>query len=243
MEKWKNLLETAKSNVGFLLLCIIIVAGIYVIAYTSEQLIKKKNHIKGKERLKIHRMTIISMLSAIAFVLMMFEIPLGFLPEFYKIDLSELPVIVGAFTLGPVAGVIIEFIKILLHVLIKGTTTAFVGDFANFLVGCAFVVPASIFYTYKKSKRNAILGLIIGTIIMVLAGCVLNAYVLLPKYAEVFHLPIDALVQMGSDVNKGITSLFTFVVLAVAPFNLIKGIIVSVITMLIYKKISHLLKS
>lgn len=240
----KQLWEITKDNIGFLIVCLSIIIFICLFAYFAEQLIAKRNKEQSHlSKLKVHRMTLIGMLSALAFVLMLFEIPLWFLPAFYKIDFSELPIIIGAFTLGPVAGVIIEFIKVVLHVLIKGTSTAFVGDFANFLVGCGFVVPASIFYTYKKTKKNAIIGLGIGTIIMVITGCILNAYVLLPKYAEAFGMPMDILIGMGTQVNKGITNLFTFVVLAVAPFNLIKCIIVSIITILIYKKISHLLKS
>lgn len=239
----KELFTTAKENVGFLLLCLLIVAGVIAVAYAAEILIaKKQGTVRIKKESKIRRIVVISMLSAVAVVLMAFEFPLWFLPAFYQIDLSELPVIIGAFTLGPVAGIIIEFIKIVLHIFIKGTTTVFVGDLANFLVGCAFVVPASIFYYAKKSRKSAIIGLVAGTVIMVISGCFLNAFVLLPKYAEAFHMPIDSLIAMGTEVNGSISSLFTFVAFAVAPFNLIKCLIVSLVTILIYKKISPILK-
>ncbi len=231
------------ENVGFVLLCVAIVALIIGIAYLAE---RHFANARGEKRhhgvSNVRYMVTIAMLSAMAAVLMAFDFPLPFLPSFYKIDLSELPIIIGAFALGPMAGVIIEFIKVLLHLFIKGTSTAFVGDFANFLIGCAFVVPASIIYCAKKTKKHAVIGLVIGTIITAITGCLLNAYMLLPKYAEVFHMPIDALIAMGSEVNGLITNMFTFVALAVAPFNIIKCAINSLITILIYHKVSPILK-
>ncbi|MBQ9119329.1 MAG: ECF transporter S component [Lachnospiraceae bacterium] len=244
MKGLKTLFETAKENVGFLVLSVAIVVTILVVAYGAEYLIAKgRGEKRTKEKLRIHRMTLIAMLTAIAEVLMLFEIPLWFLPAFYEIDLSELPVIIGAFTLGPVAGVTIEFLKIVLNLLINGTATAFVGEFANFLIGCAFVVPASIFYYAKKTKKNAIIGLVTGTVTCALVGCFLNAFVLLPAYSRAFHMEMDVLIAMGTEKNSLISGMFSFVVFAVAPFNILKCGIVSVITLFIYKKISRLLKA
>lgn len=149
---------------------------------------------------------------------------------------------IGSFALGPVAGALIELVKNLLKLVIKGTNTAFVGDIANYLIGCALVVPAGIIYKRKKSKKNAIIGMAAGTLFMTIAGCFINAYVLLPAYSKAFGMPIDALVGMGTAVNPAITGLGTFVILAVAPFNIIKGIVVSVVTLLLYKYISPILK-
>lgn len=184
----------------------------------------------------------IAMLSAIAIILMLFEFPLPFAPSFYKLDLSELPVIVGAFAIGPVAGIFIEAIKVLLNLLINGTTTAGVGELANFIIGCAFVLPAAAIYHQNKSRKHAVAGLICGTLLMTVVGCFINAYVLLPAYAAAFHWEISALIELGTAVNPAINSLWSFVLLAVAPFNLVKGILVSAVTLLIYKKISIILK-
>ena len=194
------------------------------------------------KRMKTRNMVSIAMLAAVAVVLMLFEFPLPFLPPFYKIDASELPVIIGAFAMGPWAGVLIELIKVLLNLLLDGTTTAFVGEFANFLIGCSYVVPASIVYYRKKSKKNAIVGLVIGTVACAVVGCLLNAYLLLPAYSKAFHMDIEALVAMGTAANKAIDSMFTFVLFATAPLNILKCSLVSVITMLIYKPISRILK-
>lgn len=183
----------------------------------------------------------IGVLSAISTVLMLIEIPLWFAPSFYKIDLSEIPVLIGSFAIGPLAGVIMELIKNLLNLVINGTTTGGIGELANFIIGCAMVVPSALLYKRGKSKKYAVIGLIAGTIALIIAGCLLNYFVLLPVYAQVFHMPINALVQMGGAVNPAITDLPTFVLFAVAPFNLLKGVMVSVVTLLLYKKVSPIL--
>ena len=183
----------------------------------------------------------IGVLSAIAAILMVVEIPLWFAPSFYKIDLSELPVLIGGFAMGPVAGVIIELIKVLLYLVIHGSSTGGVGDLANFIMGCSFVVPATLIYKKHKSKKGAIIGMSIGTLSLIIFGSIINAFFLLPFYASVFHMPIDALVAMGTSINPAIHDMATFVILAVAPFNLLKGLLVSVITILIYKKVSPIL--
>lgn len=194
------------------------------------------------KRMKTRNMVSIAMLAAVAVVLMLFEFPLPFLPPFYKIDASELPVIIGAFAMGPWAGMLIELIKVLLNLLLDGTTTAFVGEFANFLIGCSYVVPASFVYYYRKSKKNAVLGLAVGTLACAVVGCLLNAYLLLPAYSKAFKMDIEALIAMGTAANKAIDSMFTFVLFATAPLNILKCGLVSVITMLIYKPISRILK-
>lgn len=192
---------------------------------------------------KTRKLVEIGMLGAIATVLMLFEFPIPLIaPPFYELDFSEVPVLVGAFALGPMAGASIELIKILINLLINGTATAFVGEIGNYLLGCSFIIPAALIYKKKKTKKNAMIAMVSGTIIMTVFGCILNAYVLLPTYAAAFGMPIDAIVGMGSAINANITNVMTFVVLAVAPFNILKGIIVSIITMLIYKHISPILK-
>ncbi len=191
---------------------------------------------------KTRRIAFIGMFAAIASVLMFIEVPLPFAPQFYKLDFSEVPVLIGTFSLGPVAGILIELIKILVHLLLKGTQTAGVGELGNFFVGCAFCVPAGLFYRRKKTKIDAIISMALGTVFLIISGCFMNAFVLLPAYAAAFHMDISALIAMGTEVNAKVDSLFTFVVLCVAPFNLVKGILVSVITFVLYKRISRFVK-
>ncbi len=198
--------------------------------------------MKTQKKFGIKQITIIGMLGAVAILLMLFSFPLPFAPSFYKIDLSEVPILIGTFALGPVAGVLTEFVKILLNFVMNGTTTAGIGELANFVLGCSFCVPAGMIYKKMNNKKGAILGLVTGTLIMSAAGCLINAYVMLPVYAKAFHMPIDALVAMGTAVNANITDLLSFVMFAVLPFNLLKGVAVSLVVLLIYKKISSLLK-
>lgn len=195
-----------------------------------------------KQRVGIRTMVQVGMLAAIATVLMLFEIPLPFAPSFYEIDFSEVPVLIGCFTMGPLAGATIEMVKILLNFLINGTATAGVGEAANFLIGCALCVPAGMIYKKKKTRKAALLGMTVGTVLMVIVGCVINAYILLPVYAAAFQMPMDALIGMGTAVNPNITGLGTFVMFAVAPFNLLKGVLVSGIVLAIYKKISPIFR-
>ena len=191
---------------------------------------------------KIRTIAQVGMLGAISVILMLFEIPLPFAPSFYEIDLSEVPVMIGCFVMGPMAGVAIEFIKILLNLVINGTVTAGVGEIANFLIGCSMIVPAGIIYKKMHTRKGAIIGMLFGTVFMAVIGCFINAFVLLPTYAKAFGMPIDALVGMGSAINPKITDLTTFVIFATATINLLKWVLVSVIVFLIYKKIRPVFK-
>lgn len=186
--------------------------------------------------------TEVAVLSAIAALLMFFEFPLWFAPAFYKIDLSELAPLIGGFALGPVAGIIIEALKVILHLLIKGTSTFFVGDISNFIVGCSFIIPASVIYKYNKTRKGALVGMITGTLILAVVGSAFNAFLLIPAYSKILKLPIEEIVAMGTKINKNINSVNTLVLYCVVPFNLLKGIVVSVITFFTYKKISVILK-
>lgn len=230
------------ENVIFVFEFLAIIAVMFLIAYAIEKAVMKKNEDKSRI-LTTKKIAVVGVFSAISAVLMLFEIPLPFAPSFYKLDFSELPALIGSFAFGPVAGVLIEFIKIILKLIIKGTSTAFVGELANFVVGCGFILPASIIYYLNKTKKNAIIGCVVGTIVLTIVGTSFNAIYLLPKFAALFGMPLDAIIGMGTSINPRITNVSTFVFFAVAPLNLIKGTSVSLITMLIYKKISSIIKN
>ena len=192
---------------------------------------------KSKKLLNVRNVVLMGMFGAIGAVLMLFEFPLPFIaPSFYGLDLSEIPVLVGTFAMGPVAGAVTEMVKILIKLVLKPTSTGFVGEFANFCIGCALVLPAGIIYKLRKTKQGAIIGMVTGTVCMALVGAVLNALVMLPFYSN--FMPLEAILQAGAAINPAIGSVWTFVFLAVAPFNLIKGALVSLITALVYKRIS-----
>ena len=201
-----------------------------------------KTMIHAEPKFGVKALVKIGMLAAVAVILMIFEIPLPFAPAFYEIDFSEVPVMVGCFSMGLLAGALIELVKILLNFVITGTDTAGVGELANFIIGCSLCVPAGLIYRRNRTRKNALIGMITGTLLMTVIGCVINAFVLLPTYAVALGLSMDKLVAMGTAVNSGITGISTFVMFAVAPFNLLKGILVSVIVFLIYKKISPIFR-
>ena len=236
--------SSAKDNISFILVSLVMVVVVYFIAFGCEKIIEKKNGIKfSSEKTKINKLVIMAMFSAVAAVLMYVEFPITFIaPAFYEMDLSEVPVMIGSFMLGPCAGVIMEAVKVLLKLVLKGTSTAFVGDFANFILGCALVVPASVVYHTKKTKKRAIIGLVTGGIVLIVSGVFLNALYLLPKYSQLYGMPVETFINMGAAINPAISNIFTFVILAVAPFNLIKATVVGVITMLLYKYLSRLIK-
>lgn len=190
---------------------------------------------------KLNTMIKISLLSVMAFILMFFEMALPIFPDFLKIDISDIPALLGAFALGPVEGIAIELFKNVLKIIFKGTQSGFVGEFANFIVGSILVFTAGSIYKANKSKKNAIIGLIVGSLAMSIVAAVLNYTVFLPLFAKVFKAPIDAFVAMGNKVNPNIDSLKDLVLWSILPFNLLKGIIVSVITIPIYKSVSPIL--
>lgn len=189
------------------------------------------------KRANIRKLTIIGILGALAFVLMLLSFTIV---GPYKLDFSEVPVMIGAFAFGPVVGVTIEALKIFLDIVLGGASdTAYVGEVANFLIGIAFVIPASFIYYRHKTKKQAVIGLVVGTLSMIIIGVLLNIFVLLPLYARLyFSYSLDGLLAF-----YGFDNLFLFIVSATIPFNLLKGVANSVIVILIYKRISTILKA
>lgn len=183
----------------------------------------------------------VAVLGAVAFVIMLAEIPLPFFPPFYKLDFSEVVVLMGGFALGPLPAVAIEALKIILNLMFTGTMTAYVGEIANFMIGLSFVLPAVIIYHRNKTRRNAIRGLLVGSVCLIVVGALLNGLVLLPAYSYFYHMPMDALIGMGSALIPAIKDRLTFVLFATAPFNLIKAIVTSLLTIALYKRISPIL--
>ena len=225
------------ESLGFVTVSIIIIAAIIVASVLFQKYLCRDR----KTFSSTHYISYTAMFACMAGVLMLIEIPLFFAPSFYKLDISEMPVLICTFYLGPVAGTVAELLKVLVKLVIKGTSTAFVGDFANFVVGCTFVLPASVIYHARPGKKTALVGMAVGTLIMTVFGSAFNAIYLLPKFSELYGIPLDAIIGMGTAVNGAINSVSTLVLFAVALFNLLKGIIVSALTFLLYKRISPIL--
>ena len=206
-----------------------------------EQKVQTKN-TEGKRGMSVSMITKVALLAAVAGVLMLFEAPLWFAPSFYKLDLSELAVMIGGLTMGPVAAALIELIKILLNFVLNGTVTGGVGELGNFIVGCAFVVPAAWVYQKWHNRKGMFSGMALGIVCLVLLGSVVNYFVLLPVYSMVYGQPLEAFIAMGNALNPAIVDLKTFIVFAVAPFNLLKGVIISGLTALLYNRVGKYLE-
>lgn len=182
----------------------------------------------------------ISLLGCIAFLLMYIEIPLPIFPSFLRIDIGDLPALIGAFAFGPVAGVLVEFFKNVLYLIFKGNTAG-IGEAANFIVGSVLVFSAGLVYKKNKSKKGAFIGLLVGGVAMTLVGAVLNYYVFLPLYETVLGFKVSAVVGMGSAVNHNVTNLNSFIVWIIVPYNLLKALVVCIMTLAVYKSVSPLL--
>ena len=237
LENLSKLWAAVQENVMFLLMCLLVFAGIFVVALLLEKL-----WLKPAKQSPARRVAYVGIFAAIAAVLMYLEFPLPFAPAFYEIDFSEIPVLICSFSMGPVAGVVCEFLKVVLKLFLKGTSTAFVGDLANFVVGCALILPASVAYFANKTKKGAVIGMAVGTVCITVVGSLFNAVYLIPAFSVLYDTPLDVIIGMGTDINPAITSVNTLVLFAVAPFNLLKGVADSIITFLLYKHIERLLR-
>ena len=192
------------------------------------------NKVNTSTMIRTKDMTKVAMLSVIGFVLMYFQLPLTFVaPPFMKLDISDLPVLMGAFTMGPVYGIIIAALKNLMHIIFKGTMTAGVGELSNFIISSTFALVSSYIYRKHRSYKGAVLSMTVGVLAMTILAMASNYFVVFPLYGKV--MPMEAIIAMGSAITPKITGLFTMMIYSVIPFNLIKGFTTSAVMMLVYK--------
>ncbi len=191
---------------------------------------------KRRKRISTNHLATMAILAAIAAVLFMLEIPVVL---FYKLDFSSLPVLLGAFAMGPGAGTLILAVKALLGLL--HTTSQGVGELADFLMGFAMMFPASLIYQRNKNRKGAILGMAAGTVIATIVAVFVNLYIMIPFYSNVFHMPVEQIIGMGQALIPFVDTEVKFVLAITAPFNLLKWVIISIITGIIYKPLSPVL--
>lgn len=176
------------------------------------------------------------LLSAMAVILFYIEIPVV---AFYKLDLSTLPAILAGFAMGPLQGVAVIIVKNLVHML--GTSTACVGELADILMSCAFVIPASLYYRRHKDRRSALVAMLIGSVTMIVVSVLVNYFILIPAYQVLMNLPLEVIIGMGQKVFGFIDTTVELVLAITAPFNLLKAAVLSAVTYLLYKRVSPLL--
>jgi len=194
---------------------------------------KSKRNAKADAMFNLTRC---GLLSAMAVILFYIEIPVV---AFYKLDLSTLPAILAGFAMGPMQGVAVIIVKNLVHML--GTSTACVGEFADILMSCAFVIPASLYYREHKDRRSALLAMLIGSVAMVVVSVLVNYFILIPAYQVLMNLPLEVIIGMGQKVFGFIDTTVELVLAITAPFNILKAAVLSIVTYLLYKRVSPLL--
>lgn len=240
--KFADFIGKFKDNFIFCCEFIGVAVAMVVISVIAQKIIMKKNGEKGKI-LTTRVVAGIGIFGAISATLMIFEVPLFIIPSEYKFEFGDLAALIGGFAFGPVAAVLIEVLKITIKLIFKSTSTAFVGEFANFCVGCAFVLPASIIYHIKKTRKTALVSCITGTLSMVVIGYLLNLFFVVPTFISMFFGgDSSVIISGGNAVNPLIKDVNTYVLFAAIPINLLKGGVDSIIAMLIYKPLSPYIK-
>ena len=193
-------------------------------------------------RNRTHKLTVTAMLSAVAFILMFIEFPIpALIPSFVKMDVSDLPELLAAFSLGPIYGVAVTFLKNLLHIVFKGTSSAYVGELCNFLLGAVFSLVAGFIYQRKKSRKSALIGAIIGAVLMAIVSVPMNYYVVYPAYVVCYGMPLEAIIGMYQAILPSADSLIKCLTIFNMPFTFCKGMLDVLLCFLIYKPLSPLL--
>ena len=191
---------------------------------------------KRKNNLSVQYMTRIAVLGALSAILFMIEIPVV---AFYKLDVSTLPALLGAFSMGPIAGLAILLIKDLFGML--HSSSMYVGELADFIMGAAYILPAALCYRYKKSRKSALLGMIAGTVAMIIVAVLVNWQIMIPFYMSAYGMPMEAVIGMAQKALPFVDTELKLLLFVTAPFNLLKGVVLSALTFLLYKRLSPLL--
>ncbi len=194
---------------------------------------KQNSSSMGKKKVNVQKMAIVAILSAIAYVLMFMEFSVPIMPGFIKMDLSDLPALLGTFAVGPVGGVLIALIKCVLHLTV--TNSAGVGELSNFILNVIFILPAGLLYRYKRTKRSACGGALLGAVAMALVSIVSNYFIVYPVYYN--FMPKETILAAYQAILPGVDSILESLILFNAPFTFVKAMISVVITYVIYGRL------
>lgn len=190
----------------------------------------------------VRKTVFIGMMGAVSAVLMLMKISFPFAPGFLKFDISELPALFSGFFLEPLGGCYVVIVKILLNVLFEGSETGYIGELMNIAGSLCFILPASMIYRWKHTKKGAIIALTVSSVLVSIAFIFINAYVAFPLYSRLYGMPMDVIIGMGKAINPMITDLPSLMLLSVFPFNLFKHGVTSFITYLVYKRAGKTLR-
>ena len=195
--------------------------------------------MEQKNKISTRTLATGGILTAISIVLTFFKTPLPLIPSFLELNVSTIPALIGGFAFGPVAGILIVLATQLIHMMVSHT--AFVGELADFLMQGSFILVASLIYMKQKSRKNAFLGVGLGIIAMTIVAAFANYFIMLPFYAKAY-MPMEQILGLCAQINPLIVDKLTYVLYGVVPFNIIKGLVISLITALTYKHISRIIR-
>ena len=205
--------------------------------YTSEYFFRRKE--MTKTRMNINYLVKTAILSCIAFLLMYLEFPLPIAPPWLKMDFSDLPAVIAGFSLGPVSGVFVQLIKVLLFTITHGTTSGFVGELGNFLMGVALVLPSALLYKKHHNKKSAVLAMVIGILVMTVVSGLVNYFLLIPAYSKM--MPLEAIIGACQAIIPSVDSVIGYCVVFAMPFTFMKSLLDCIIIFFSYKKLSPIL--
>ena len=191
----------------------------------------------GQTEFNTRSLVKMAVLAALGAILMLIEVRLPVFPGILKLELGDLPALLGSLAMGPLAGVIIELLKNIMNLLLDFTFTFGVGELSNFIVGSAFVASASIVYQRSRDKRGLLLGLLTGIFCMTLTACFSNYYIVIPAYMKAGGFSLEKIVELFAMANSRITDLRTIIIYAIIPFNLLKSTVVSIVALLLYNRV------
>ena len=192
-----------------------------------------------KSTTRVRKLTGTAMLAAVATVLMYMEFPIPIMPAFIKMDISELPALIAGFAYGPMSGIAVCLIKNLIK--LPSTSTAAVGELFNFVMGAVFVGTAAFIYKYKKSRTGAIIGSVVGALVMAVIAVPYNYFIVYPAYVVMYHMPLEAIIGMYQAINPNVNGLLACLLVFNLPFTFFKGMVDAVICFLVYKPLSGIL--
>ena len=204
----------------------------------GEKIMKTTNSTKRRNSQKIRKLTVTGILGGVSTVLMMLSFSVPFMPSFIKFDFSELPALIAAFSMGPMSGVAVCLIKNLINLTM--TTTGGVGELSNFLLGACFVLPAGLIYKYHKTRMAAFLSALLGSFAMAWVSLPINYFVTYPMYSKL--LPIEVIIGMYEAIFSGVNGLLSCLLIFNVPYTFFKGLVITLVTFLIYKHISPIIK-
>ena len=199
-------------------------------------------YTRDEARMKVKTIAFVGLMGAVSAILTVFRFPLPFLPPFLSFDLSGLMEMIGGFMFGPFAAVCIVIVKIMLQLVIQGSFSFGTGEVQNLILSCSYVLPALFIYHRRKTKKTAVIGMTFSTVFVSVVAILTNLYLIIPFYVKLFGMSMEDIIAMCTKVNPAMKNAATMALFGILPFNLIKYGVTSLVTFVVYKRMSGFIK-